>query len=126
MSGEIKQNEIEIEYEDQLKINTFSTINRRKNENLQLLKKLEEELQKLKDCSEELEVTLEDEVDINFAECFIRLPLEEAQQHIEGKITEVENQIKSVSEKKQSQTQRLIELKQELYKKFGQSIQLEE
>ena len=39
---DIHSNEIEIDYEDQKKINKFSTINRRKNNNLVELKDLEE------------------------------------------------------------------------------------
>lgn len=42
--NKINQNEIEIDFEDQKKINTFSTINRRKNHNLSKLKILGEEL----------------------------------------------------------------------------------
>lgn len=77
--SEIQKNEIEIEFEDQQKINTFGTINRRKNENLGLLKLYEEEMKKLKDCLEEIEISMESDIDINFAECYITIPIEEAQ-----------------------------------------------
>jgi len=46
---------------------------------LGLLKLYEEEMKKLKDCLEEIEISMESDIDINFAECYITIPIEEAQ-----------------------------------------------
>jgi hypothetical protein len=38
---------------------------------------------------EELEISMESEVDINFAECFIKIPVEEATEMLEKKIADL-------------------------------------
>lgn len=126
MKKEVERKEIEITFEDQKKINDFSRINRRKNQNVFKIKQLEEEKNKLEDCLEELELSMEDHVDFNFAECFINLNTEEATELVEEKLTKIKSQISDYVTIKKGQMKELDQLKAMLYGKFGKSIQLEE
>ncbi len=126
MTKEVEKTEIEITFEDQKMINEFSRINRRKNENLARLKGLEEDKIKLEDCLEELELSMEDKVDFNFAECFLNLDNEEATKIVEEKLAKIKNELNDLSIVKKGQMKELDRLKNYLNGKFGKAIQLEE
>ena len=118
--------DIDIKYEDQIKINEFSKLHQKKNVINQELKKLEEAVKKVQDCLEELENSLEDEVDYQFGDCFIVTPVEEASKLSKTRLISLKEDMSNQSAERNFITKRLKELKGQLYAKFGNNINLEE
>ena len=122
----LSPSDVDIKYEDQIKINEFSKLYQKRNEVNQELTKLEEAVKKIQDCLSELEMTIEDQIDYQFAECFIATSTDEAKSLTENRFNELTEQMKLQSSLRGFITKRLGELKAQLYAKFGNNINLEE
>lgn len=116
----------EVSWEDQQRINKFSTMISKRDEQLDALQKLKTEKEYLDDLSMEIEL-LDDEEEIKYkvgdafflvsAETAI-LKIENENEELSVKITEGETGIEALDEQ-------LDDLKKQLYAKFGNNINLE-
>ena len=122
----VEASSINIKLEDQQRINAFSKMHQKQKELSAELLRLDEAKKKLEDCLEELELTAEEEVDFQFAECFVLTPTEQAKELTEARL----GQTKALLDKKAAQRadlkRQIDKLKGELYAKFGNNINLEE
>lgn len=116
----------EVSWDDQQKINKFSTLINKKDENLEVLKKLKEEKEYLDDLSLEIELLDEDEkIQYKVGEVFIFMKVNKVIERIEvdnevltAKINDVESLIEEIDDE-------LENYKKQLYAKFGNNINLE-
>ncbi|QRV94168.1 Prefoldin subunit [Ceratobasidium sp. AG-Ba] len=116
----------EVTWEDQQKINNFSKLNSRASDLEDNIAKQKSEKEALDDLAMELELADEDEpVDYKIGEAFFRIPLPRAQALIvkdqeaaEAEITKLQAQIDECREE-------MKELKVALYAKFGKQINLD-
>lgn len=118
--------DVEIKYEDQVKINTFSRLYQKSRDVAAELKKLDEMKQKMEDCYEELELISEDTVAYNFADCYITISSEKAVELVEKDLKEAKATIEERSQERNEMKKCMDKLKSELYQKFGDSINLDE
>lgn len=66
------------------------------------LKVIMDQKKKLEDTLEELESTLEDTVDFNFSDCYVKMSVEEATSRVESKIKDLEKKVlETQNEKKE-------------------------
>ncbi|QRV79529.1 Prefoldin subunit [Ceratobasidium sp. AG-Ba] len=116
----------EVTWEDQQKINNFSKLNSRASDLEDNIAKQKSEKEALDDLAMELELADEDEpVDYKIGEAFFRIPLSRAQalivkdqEAVEAEITKLQAQIDECREE-------MKELKVALYAKFGKQINLD-
>lgn len=116
----------EVSWDDQQKINKFSTLIGKKDEASEELEKLKTEKEYLDDLLLEIELLDEDEkIQYKIGEVFVALKqeaaiarLEKSNEQIEGKIDNIDSDISELDEK-------LNELKSQLYARFGSNINLE-
>ncbi|VEU20817.1 DEKNAAC101695 [Brettanomyces naardenensis] len=121
-----EKNTTDVSWEDQQKINEFSTLITRKDRFSEQLKGYQTEKEFLDDLSMEIELLDEDD-DVNYkvGDAFILLKqseavdkLEKQNAHLDSEIMRLELQIEELDGK-------LAELKKRLYAKFGTAINLE-
>ena len=122
----IETNSIDIKFEDQQRINNFSKMHQKYKELALELSKLDENQKKLEDCLEELELTDEDQIDFQFADCFIMTSTDKAKEITEARINEIKVAIDQKSALRNEIKRSVDKLKGELYAKFGTNINLEE
>lgn len=116
----------EVSWDDQQKINKFSTLINKKDENLEVLKKLKEEKEYLDDLSLEIELLDEDEkIQYKVGEVFIFMKVNKVIEKIEvdnevltEKISNIESSVEDIGDLLQS-------YKKQLYARFGNNINLE-
>ncbi|CAK7896231.1 prefoldin subunit 4 [[Candida] anglica] len=116
----------EVSWEDQQKINKFSTLIGKKDEASEELEKLKTEKEYLDDLLLEIELLDEDEkIQYKIGEVFVALKqeaaisrLEKSNETLNDKLEQVETTIEGIDEK-------LDSLKSSLYEKFGSNINLE-
>ncbi|KAF6007736.1 hypothetical protein HII13_004407 [Brettanomyces bruxellensis] len=121
-----QKNSAEVSWEDQQKINEFSTHISKKDILTAELEKLQTEKEYIDDLSMEIELIDEDDnVDYKIGDTFVLIKQSEAMERLENqngyletKITELETQIEGLDSK-------LGALKKQLYAKFGTAINLE-
>lgn len=121
-----QKNNAEVSWEDQQKINEFSTHISKKDILTAELEKLQTEKEYIDDLSMEIELIDEDDnVDYKIGDTFVLIKQSEAMERLENqngyletKITELETQIEGLDSK-------LGALKKQLYAKFGTAINLE-
>ncbi len=121
-----QKNSAEVSWEDQQKINDFSTHISKKDILTAELEKLQTEKEYIDDLSMEIELIDEDDnVDYKIGDTFVLIKQSEAMERLENqngyletKITELETQIEGLDSK-------LGALKKQLYAKFGTAINLE-
>ncbi len=121
-----QKNSAEVSWEDQQKINDFSTHISKKDILTAELEKLQTEKEYIDDLSMEIELIDEDDnVDYKIGDTFVLIKQSEAMERLENqngyletKITELEAQIEGLDSK-------LGALKKQLYAKFGTAINLE-
>uniref|UniRef100_A0A7S4PTB7 Prefoldin subunit 4 n=1 Tax=Alexandrium monilatum TaxID=311494 RepID=A0A7S4PTB7_9DINO len=122
----VEQKDIEVEKDDQQRINAFSRLNLRYDELDEEIKELKKSIQTYKDATEEIEGCMEDNgIALRIGEAFT--PVEEdaaieklskLTEQSEVRLTECTNEIEDVKT-------RMDVLKKVLYSKFGTSINLE-
>ena len=125
-ANKITSNDIEIRFEDQQKINSFSKLYQKTREVAAELKKLDEIKQKMEDCHEELELSTDESVAYNFADSYISVETEKAVELVEREIAEVKALIEEKVGQRNDMKKTMDKLKSELYSKFGNSINLDE
>lgn len=116
----------EVSWDDQQKINKFSTLINKKDENLEVLKKLKEEKEYLDDLSLEIELLDEDEkIQYKVGEVFIFMKVNKVIEKIEvdnevltEKISNIESSVDEIDDLLES-------YKKQLYARFGNNINLE-
>ncbi|KGQ85432.1 prefoldin subunit 4 [Candida albicans P94015] len=116
----------EVTYEDQLKINKFSTLISKKDEQTQQLSTLKTEKEYLDDLSIELELIDDDgKIQYKVGDCFVFLPKDQVLEKIESDADSLEEKINSIEELIDGFDEELKDLKAQLYDKFGDNINLE-
>ena len=124
--AEGKQNNTQVTYEDQQKINEFSKLIMRKDTIEQELSKQRQEKEYLDDVSLDIELIDEDEyVKYKVGELFLSLKQMEVVEMLEKDTEVIDSKIEDLEEKESDLTSRIKELKTALYAKFGDNINLE-
>ncbi|KJE02964.1 prefoldin subunit 4 [Cryptococcus gattii NT-10] len=119
---------VEVAWEDQQRINTFSKLNNRLSDIQDLLKVKNEEKEYYDDLSTELELADEDNpqpVLYKIGEAFFYLPLRDARRQLKGDMKKYEKEIEGLKSKARECENGMKELKVLLYAKFGKQINLE-
>lgn len=121
-----QQNTTEVQWEDQKRINDFSTNISKKDRLTAQLKKIQEEKEYLDDLTMELELVDEDDtVRYKIGDAFVQLGHDEAISRVESENTRLEGQVEALESQIEELDSTLISLKHDLYAKFGDSINLE-
>lgn len=117
---------MQVSWEDQSAINTFSKLVNRfsnKEDDLQVKRQDKEYLE---DLETELELADEDElVPYKIGDAFVQLPLEKVQARLTDEKTAVEGEVESLEAELDAIKEEMAELKVKLKSKFGDSINLE-
>ncbi|KAK4689292.1 prefoldin subunit 4, partial [Tremellales sp. Uapishka_1] len=117
---------IEVAWEDQQKINTFSKLNNRLSDIQELLKAKREEKDYYDDLSTEFELADEDEpILYKMGEAFLQLTLPAAKRQLRVDIKRYDGEIAGLEQKADECQKGMKELKVQLYAKFGKQINLE-
>ncbi|WWC70012.1 uncharacterized protein I206_103956 [Kwoniella pini CBS 10737] len=119
---------VEVAWEDQQRINTFSKLNNRLTDLQDLLKIKNEEKEYYDDLSTELELSDEDENEFilyKLGDSFFKLNLRDARKQLKSDLKKYENEIEELEIKKGNCENGMKELKVQLYAKFGKQINLE-
>jgi len=121
-----KDKEVNIQLEDQQKINRFARLNNRLDELKDDKKAKENEIQTLEDASTDL-MMLDDEQGVPYqvGEVFVNLTQDEAQSEIETRKEQLEKEVKELEGKMDVVKGEMSDMKSKLYAKFGSSINLE-
>ncbi|PVG02576.1 Prefoldin subunit 4 [Serendipita vermifera] len=123
---EEKDADVEVNWEDQQRINTFSKLNVRLQSLQSELESLKREKEALDDAGTELELADEDQpVIYRVGEAFAHLPLETAQQRLAAEQEAIEKEVERAQESVDECQSAMKELKMQLYSKFGTSINLD-
>merc|ERR1712216_976455 len=129
-------NRVEVDKNDQLKINRFNRINNRKHELLAMTKNLKEHLSNLEDAETEM-MLLDDTDNFMFAigsdftrnsvpETFVHCDTDSAEEQLEALKNEAEAKVTEHETELATILTEMDELKTQLYAKFGKTINLEE
>jgi prefoldin subunit 4 len=141
--------DIEVGWEDQNKINKFSNLNVRMSELEERVVHLKRAIEEIQDAENELELVLsDDELEDEFADvaleekkngrkafnvgvplligdCFVNFDLEGAKERLSQMKAKKNNDMDALKKEMSSIDKEMGELKSSLYKRFGNSIQLE-
>lgn len=116
----------EVAWEDQKKINEFSKLNTQLSQHEQALKNLAQDKELIDDVSLELELVDEDElVPYKIGDALVSLPQKEVMERLEREQEELDEKISKRQAEADACSERMTELKSQLYAKFGKSINLE-
>lgn len=116
----------EVSWADQQKINKFSTLINKKDELSATVEKLTSEKEYIDDLALEIELLDDDDkVQYKIGEVFVHLKVEKAVQKIEKENEALDEKISTSNEEIEAIDEQLEELKQALYAKFGNNINLE-
>lgn len=119
--------DVEVKWEDQQRICTFSKLNTRFRTDEARLATLKEEKEALDDLSMELELADEDKpVLYRIGESFVHLPLPRALKRLEHDTSELDSEISRIKDRVEETEKEMKELKLVLYAKFGSAINLDE
>ncbi|WRT66549.1 uncharacterized protein IL334_003508 [Kwoniella shivajii] len=118
---------VEVAWEDQQRINTFSKLNNRMSDIQDLLKIKNEEKEYYDDLSTELELADEDSEPILYklGEAFFHLKLKDARRQLKSDLKRYDTEIEELEGKKGECEKGMKDLKVHLYAKFGKQINLE-
>ncbi|KAL1921177.1 uncharacterized protein VTP21DRAFT_10893 [Calcarisporiella thermophila] len=126
MLKEDEEVEVEVSWEDQKNINTFSKLNAKIDDLEDEYQKKKQEKEYLDDLSTELELADEDEpVKYRVGDAFVHLSLSQAQERIEQEQASLDQQIEALGREIENVRGRMTELKTVLYGKFKNAINLE-
>lgn len=119
-------NTVQVLWEDQQKINKFSTLINTKDELEQQLQKIRTEKDYLEDLSMELELLDEDDkVQYKLGDVFVYVTVPKALQRVEADNEKLGSRIDHIESEIDTIEQQLTQLKASLYSKFGKNINLE-
>ncbi|WWC94587.1 hypothetical protein V866_001434 [Kwoniella sp. B9012] len=118
---------VEVAWEDQQRINTFSKLNNRLTDIQDLLKQKNEEKEYYDDLSMELELADSDSEPILYklGDSFFHLSLRNARKQLKSDLKRYESEIEGLESKKNDCELGMKDLKVQLYAKFGKQINLE-
>lgn len=123
---EEKDADVEVNWEDQQRINTFSKTNTRFQNLQEELEVAKKEKEALEDITTELELADEDQpVLYRVGEAFVHLPLDQAQKRLAADAEVVEAEVARLQDALDMCQSTMKELKLQLYAKFGTSINLD-
>jgi len=118
--------DVEVSWEDQQKINTFSKLNSKFDDLEELYNKSKQEKEYLEDLSQELELSYDDEpMRYKIGDAYVHLTTEDAQARIAKDQEVADQQLEEVKTRIDDVTGKMSELKTHLYAKFGKAINLE-
>ncbi|OVF05533.1 putative prefoldin subunit [Clavispora lusitaniae] len=121
-----QKNTTEVLWEDQQKINKFSSLINRKDALSEQLQKLKTEKEYVDDLALEIELLDEsDKIQYKVGDVFVFLSVTEAVENIEKENESLDTKVEQLSDEIDEIDQQLAQLKAHLYGKFGQNINLE-
>lgn len=121
-----QQNTTEVLWEDQQKINKFSSLINLKDSLSAELEKFKSEKEYIDDLALEIELLDEEEpVQYKIGDAFVFLPVSKAVEKIEKENESLDEKISLVSDEIDEIDSQLAQLKAHLYSKFGKNINLE-
>ncbi|KAL0694627.1 hypothetical protein Bca4012_061807 [Brassica carinata] len=126
MQGKSSGSEMEVTWEDQQNINTFSRFNNRFHELEDEIKFAKEKCDNLEDAGNELILADEEMVRFQIGEVFAHVPKDEVETRIEEMKEATCKTLEKLEQEKESLVSQMAELKKVLYAKFKDSINLEE
>lgn len=116
----------EVTWEDQQRINRFSTLNSKARDLEATLAQLKNDKEALDDLTTELELADEDDtVMFKIGETFVHLVVTQAQERIEKDQERLDAEISALVERTEAFEKEMKELKVALYAKFGKQINLD-
>ncbi|KAL1192965.1 Prefoldin subunit 4 [Cardamine amara subsp. amara] len=118
--------EMEVTWEDQQNINSFSRLNNRIHDLDDEIKFAKEKCDNLEDAGNELILADEEMVRFQIGEVFAHVPRDEVETKIEEMKEATCKSLEKLEEEKESIMSQMAELKKVLYAKFKDSINLEE
>ncbi|XP_009148132.1 probable prefoldin subunit 4 [Brassica rapa] len=124
--GKSSGSEMEVTWQDQQNINTFSRFNNRFHELEDEIKFAKEKCDNLEDAGNELILADEEMVRFQIGEVFAHVPKDEVETRIEEMKEATCKTLEKLEQEKQSLISQMAELKKVLYAKFKDSINLEE
>ncbi|EKM54701.1 uncharacterized protein PHACADRAFT_96557, partial [Phanerochaete carnosa HHB-10118-sp] len=120
-------NNAEVTWEDQQRINSFSKMNTRVKGIEEKIEALKQEKEALDDLGMELELADEDQLVLyRVGEAFVHLRHSQAMKRLEKDQSDLSSQFESLREKAEECEKEMKELKVVLYAKFGRAINLDE
>ncbi|KAG8821001.1 hypothetical protein FRC17_009948 [Serendipita sp. 399] len=123
---EEKDADVEVNWDDQQRINTFSKLNTRLQGLTAELETVKREKEALEDISTELELADEDQpVMYRVGESFVHISLEQAQERLASDKEAAEIEVARLQDEVDGCQSSMKELKLQLYSKFGTSINLD-
>ncbi|KAJ2718409.1 hypothetical protein GGI07_005769 [Coemansia sp. Benny D115] len=121
-----EERDVEVSWEDQSRINQFSRLNTRLDRLEDEYKAQKTEKEYLDDLAMEIELLDEDEqVPYKIGDAFVMLTLEAAQERVEKDKEAIDNRVDDLDSQITKISAEMEELKEILYAKFGQAINLE-
>ncbi|CAD8126981.1 unnamed protein product [Paramecium sonneborni] len=118
---------IEVDRQDQQKINSFSRLNMQYHELIRLNQARKEELSRLADGKDEMELMDDDEkIPFKFGDSFIRVNVEKARTLIDEQVVKIKKQFEEDTKKIEETLKQMNNLKAKLYAKFGSQINLDD
>lgn len=121
-----KNTAAEVLWEDQQRINKFSTLIFKKDEKLEALRKLKVEKEYLDDLGMEIELLDEDDkIQYKLGEVFVFMKVDDAVKKIEAEDEKLTAKISEIDDEIDELDITLADLKKHLYAKFGDNINLE-
>lgn len=121
-----QQNAIEVLWEDQQKINKFSSLIHKKDTLTERLEKLKTEKEYIDDLAIEIELLDEDEkIQYKVGDAFVFLKVEAAVEAINKQNDTLDASISELTDQIEEIEEQLASYKKDLYAKFGSNIQLE-
>ncbi|KAG1677947.1 hypothetical protein FOA52_001365 [Chlamydomonas sp. UWO 241] len=117
---------IQINLEDQKRINTFSRLNARVHEFEAQLKAKKKLLEDLEDAENELMLSDEETIKFIVGDCFVHLEKDSADDRLASITGDTKSEIADISKQIKGTQEQLAELKSVLYGKFKDTINLEE
>ncbi|ACO64272.1 predicted protein [Micromonas commoda] len=116
----------EVSWDDQQNICAFGRLNTRLHEVNAELKAKSKMVEDLDEASNELIIADEDTVRFSVGETFVTVDNDDAETMLQAQIAEVGAEVSALEKEKKDITSAMAELKEKLYKKFGNNINLEE
>lgn len=121
-----QQNAVEVLWEDQQKINKFSSLIYKKDSLSERLGALKTEKDYIDDLALEIELLDEDEkIQYKVGDAFVFLKVDAAVEAINKQNSSLDSQIEKLSDQIDEIEDQLAQYKKDLYAKFGSNIQLE-
>eukprot|EP00933_Yihiella_yeosuensis_P026248 TRINITY_DN2036_c0_g3_i2.p2 TRINITY_DN2036_c0_g3~~TRINITY_DN2036_c0_g3_i2.p2 ORF type:complete len:127 (-),score=39.49 TRINITY_DN2036_c0_g3_i2:66-446(-) len=123
---DVEQKDIEVDKDDQKRINRFSRLNARYDDLDLEIVELKKQVQTYKDATEEIEGCMEDEgICLKIGEAFTPVDEDAAVEKLAKLIEQSEARLSECSDEAEEVKNELDTLKKALYAKFGTSINLE-